>query len=56
MTQQEIGTVASPAAVGETRDRRHAIRAFGYAVPIGTLGGLIGLGSAELRLPAGLSW
>lgn len=31
---------------------RHApVRAFGFGVPIGTLGGLIGLGGAEFRLP-----
>jgi uncharacterized membrane protein YfcA len=27
------------------------VRAFGFGVPIGTLGGLIGLGGAEFRLP-----
>ncbi len=31
--------------------RPHAGRAFGFGVPIGTLGGLIGLGGAEFRLP-----
>ena len=31
--------------------RRHAGRAFAFGVPIGTLGGLIGLGGAEFRLP-----
>lgn len=44
--------VAIPSsAPGGQHDRRHAVRAFGYAVPIGTLGGLIGLGGAEFRLP-----
>lgn len=37
-------------AAGERR-ARHLGRAFGYAVPIGALGGLIGLGGAEFRLP-----
>lgn len=32
-------------------DRRSPARAFGFGVPIGTLGGLIGLGGAEFRLP-----
>jgi uncharacterized protein len=31
--------------------RRDARRAFGFGVPIGALGGLIGLGGAEFRLP-----
>jgi uncharacterized protein len=31
--------------------RQHAGRAFALGVPIGTLGGLIGLGGAEFRLP-----
>jgi uncharacterized protein len=31
--------------------RRSAPRAFGFGVPIGALGGLIGLGGAEFRLP-----
>lgn len=30
---------------------RRRFRAFAYAVPVGTLGGLIGLGGAEFRLP-----
>jgi uncharacterized protein len=30
---------------------RSPLRAFGFGVPIGTLGGLIGLGGAEFRLP-----
>lgn len=30
---------------------RSPVRAFGFGVPIGTLGGLIGLGGAEFRLP-----
>ena len=33
------------------RRGRHAAEAFGWGVPIGTLGGLIGLGGAEFRLP-----
>lgn len=49
--QQDTGITARPTAPGESRDRRHIMRAFGYAVPIGTLGGLIGLGGAEFRLP-----
>jgi uncharacterized protein len=32
-------------------DRHHAVVAFGYAVPISILGGLMGLGGAEFRLP-----
>lgn len=31
--------------------KHRPLLAFGYAVPIGTLGGLIGLGGAEFRLP-----
>lgn len=31
--------------------RHHAGRAFAFGVPIGTVGGLIGLGGAEFRLP-----
>lgn len=31
--------------------RHHPRLAFFYAVPIGALGGLIGLGGAEFRLP-----
>jgi len=31
--------------------RHDAGRAFGFGVPIGALGGLIGLGGAEFRLP-----
>ncbi|MFP4437112.1 MAG: sulfite exporter TauE/SafE family protein [Chloroflexaceae bacterium] len=37
--------------VPTTSIRPHALRAFSYAVPIGALGGLIGLGGAEFRLP-----
>jgi len=38
------------ASVDQTRNRR-SLLAFAYAVPIATLGGLIGLGGAEFRLP-----
>lgn len=34
------------------RPRRRAALAFGAAVPIATLGGMIGLGEAKFRLPA----
>jgi uncharacterized membrane protein YfcA len=34
-----------------SEQRRSPVRAFGFGVPIGTLGGLIGLGGAEFRLP-----
>ena len=51
MRQPHTETIAPRAPSGATRDRRHAMRAFGYAVPIGALGGLIGLGGAEFRLP-----
>lgn len=34
-----------------TGRRRSPLQAFGFGVPIGTLGGLIGLGGAEFRLP-----
>jgi hypothetical protein len=38
--------------MSESRPNRvHIGKAFGYAVPIAVLGGLIGLGGAEFRLP-----
>lgn len=51
MTGQDTDAAMRPTVPGEGWDRQHVIRAFGYAVPIGTLGGLIGLGGAEFRLP-----
>ena len=44
---QAKGTMARPVAVGGARSGL----AFLFAVPIATLGGLIGLGGAEFRLP-----
>jgi len=45
----------SPSSVAELRDKAFAQRRFRlsflYSVPIGALGGLIGLGGAEFRLP-----
>lgn len=38
-------------AISSLSDRHHPRLAFLYAVPIGALGGLIGLGGAEFRLP-----
>lgn len=41
----------SPVETNKILNRSHSKLAFLYAVPIGTLGGLIGLGGAEFRLP-----
>ena len=41
---------SSSEKAGPVRQSKPAL-AFGYSVPIGTLGGLIGLGGAEFRLP-----
>ncbi|KYC34822.1 hypothetical protein WA1_49760 [Scytonema hofmannii PCC 7110] len=37
--------------LGGIFQKRLSCLAFAYAIPIGVLGGLIGLGSAEFRLP-----
>jgi uncharacterized protein len=43
--------MSSNPATDDVQRRNHVLQAFLYAVPIGTLGGLIGLGGAEFRLP-----
>lgn len=51
MTEHPGAATTPSSKSGEAWDGRHAGRALSYSVPIGTLGGLIGLGGAEFRLP-----
>jgi uncharacterized membrane protein YfcA len=43
--------MSSTPATDAVQRRNHVLQALVYAIPIGTLGGLIGLGGAEFRLP-----
>ncbi len=43
--------MSSTPATDAVQRRNHVLQALLYAIPIGTLGGLIGLGGAEFRLP-----